>query len=544
LQDADSTRVVVVLRAPTAATISAQTAQVAQSQADVLNNIRESEFQLTYRYRTVPGLVGEVTAQGLARLNRNEAVIAVAPDMPVTAATADSAQVIHADRVWNELGITGAGVTVAVLDSGVDLAHPDLADHVLAQHCFTHAACAPNNKDEGDSAQDEHGHGTRVAGIISGKGTASPKGIAPDAGLVVVRVLDRNANGWTSDIVAGIEWVTAQQVSLDVKIINLSLGGGRYTGSCADTDANTMLFAAAIKAARAAGIVVFAAAGNQSYPEEMSAPACVPAAVTVGATYDAALGLRNWNVCAEATTAVDQVACFSNSSSMLDVLAPGAWIESATLGGGQRGDAGTSMATPHVAAVAALLLQVNRFLSPDTLEAQLITTGVPVRDARNGRVTPRVDAFAAVNPLMPKANINISGTVWLQGRATHAGSTVLLSSACGAAAVAATGDMPSAVPDDSGRFVFTLPADHTYRCLTATAPRYLRAQTALPQTSEIGITLSAGDLNGDNEINLLDLTRIAARYGTADTTVDLNGDGKINIQDLALVGGNYGKRGP
>jgi len=393
-----ATRVVVALRLPYASSaVGARKVQVAQAQSRVLQALAApDDFQVTRRYQTVPGLVGVVTPQGLESLRRNPDVQAVALDMPIQALDSESAALIRADRVWNDLGLTGAGVNVAVVDTGVDRAHPDLADHIVAQHCFSKASCPPSGADESEDAQDENGHGTHVAGIITSRGTASPRGVAPDAGLVAVRVMDKNASGWNSDVIAGIDWVVANQAQFNIKAINLSLGAGRYADVCDAQDANTMLQASALEAARQAGIVTFAASGNEGLTNGMVAPACISSVVSVGAVYDASLGAATWPPCSDANATADQVTCFSDSSSTLDLLAPGAVIVSTALGGGQVSKSGTSMASPHAAAVSALMLQAYPSLTPAEIEAALERTGVAITDRRTGHVTPRIDALAAV----------------------------------------------------------------------------------------------------------------------------------------------------
>ena len=351
-------RVIVALRLPYAsAAVSTRKLQVSQVQNRVIQALSATGFQLVHRYQTAPGLVAEVTSQGLDILRRHPDVWAVAPDMRLHVTLSESAALIRADRVWNELGLTGAGVNVAVLDSGVDLAHPDLADHIVAQHCFSKGDCPPGRTDEGESAQDEHGHGTHVAGIITSRGTVSPRGIAPDAGIVAVRIMDATGSGWNSDLVAGLDWIVANQARLNVKVVNLSLGAGRYSDGCDAQDANTILLGEAIGAVRRAGIVVVAASGNEGLTGAMTAPACISGVMSVGGVYDANLGPASWQSCNDATTTTDQVVCFSDSGSGLDLLAPGAVIVSTALGGGQVSKSGTSMAVPHVAATAALMLQ-------------------------------------------------------------------------------------------------------------------------------------------------------------------------------------------
>ncbi|MBK8027395.1 MAG: S8 family serine peptidase [Chloroflexi bacterium] len=109
----------------------------------------------------------------------------------------------------SQYGLTGAGVRVAVLDSGIDTDHPDLADDLIAQVCFTGGgtpalgSCPPADTNTGISAEDENGHGTNVAGIITSDGTVAPIGFAPDAQIVAVRVLDGFGSGWLSGLGGG-----------------------------------------------------------------------------------------------------------------------------------------------------------------------------------------------------------------------------------------------------------------------------------------------------------------------------------------------------
>ncbi|MFP4395449.1 MAG: S8 family serine peptidase [Anaerolineales bacterium] len=542
-----STRVIVLLTAPQAGgDIRAQSQSIAQSQQEVLSTVTDESFRVIHRYDRLPGLVGEVTREGLTALQKHPEVAAVALDMPLYAQMAESAAVIRADQVWHEWNLTGAGVNIAVLDSGIDLAHPDLANDVIAQHCFTNQACPPQNADEGESAQDAYGHGTRVAGIITSQGAASPRGIAPDAGIVAVRVMDQDGRGWASDVAAGIMWVVDHHLSLNVRAINISLGGGQYAGICDEADANTQLLASAIQAARQAGIAVFVAAGNQAHANEMMMPACISGATAIGSTYDADIGGYQWESCADAQTARDQIGCFSNSSPALDLLAPGAWIETTALGGGQVGDAGTSMSAPHVAAVAALMWQANPDLTAEEIARVLQETGAPLTDPRNGRTTPRIDAYAAVDAVRPAI---LTGTVKLQGRADFSGVEVALSettcaalTTTSASAVATSEGAMTQITDAQGRFTFTLPYDHPYRCLQVHHRGYLWGQRELSadqQATGGAITLLAGDLIADGQINIFDLTRVALWYGTDNQTTDLNQDGIVNLFDLMLVATNY-----
>lgn len=545
IEETGVAKVIVALRPSTAAnTLQAQVQQLGRTQMQVLSSLLDKDFQLLHRYWTIAGFSGVVTEEGLERLQNNPQVLAISLDMPVYPELAESTQVIRAAEARSTFGVNGAGVTIAVLDSGVDSSHPDLARRIIAQHCFTHSACAPNGTNEGESAQDVHGHGTRVTGILASQGSISPQGIAPGAAIVAVRVMDDLGQGWTSDVIAAIDWVIANQSKLGVKVMNLSLGGGRYTGICDDQDAITLVYAEAIQRARDAGITVFAAAGNQAETNALVVPACVSGAIAVGGTYDADIGTRNWGSCVDTKTAADKVACFSNSSEALDLLAPGADIRTTAIGGLVTNDAGTSMATPHAAAVAALMLHEDPGLTPDEIERILKETGVSVTDPRTARVTPRIDAYAALKAIAAPTQTTLSGAVYLQGRTNHSQTTLWLSeAACPSTAAPPTAAL-TVTTGSQGTFTFTLTPGSTYRCLYVQHPQYLPAQHALPASDLGAVTLPAGDVIADNVINIFDLTRVASRYNTSEAIADVNHDGTVNIFDLTLVAGNYGKRGP
>ncbi len=534
-------RVIVVLH-PVEAGV-AQADQIARSRESVVQAVSPNDFSVIQTYQTLPGLVGEVTPAGLEALRQQPDVAAIALDLPVEiAAVPPNASLIGADTVWRDFGLNGAGVRVAVLDTGVDTAHVDLATSVVSQHCFNrNGGCLPNSSTESDNAQDQNGHGAHVAGIIAGRGQTSPQGIAPAAEIVAVRVLGPNGSGFTSDVLAGLDWVVANQAQLNLKVINLSLGGGSYTGVCDGADANTTLYAAAVTAARQAGITVFAASGNSGQTDALMAPACVSGVMAVGNVYDSPLASLGWPSCSDQNIVADQVACSSNSSSELDLLAPGVLVRSVGLGGGEATKSGTSMSTPHAAAVAALLLQANPNLTVTELETILKETGRPITDSRTGRITPRLDALAAVTRVVVGQVTPLSGTVLLQGRTDHSGTGIYLSDTPCASSVSGE---PTAVTDAEGNFEITPSSEQTYLCLQAVQPAYLIGQKDAPQGNIGLITLPGGDVVQDTVINILDLAYMAVHYRNDDPTADVNADGIVDIFDLTIAASNYNLRGP
>ena len=166
---------------------------------------------ITRIFDLVPATAGTATAETIAALEKNPDVEMVWPDLPVHTWLDVSVPLIGAPQVW-AAGYTGKGVVVAVVDTGVDVNHPDLAGRVTLTKDFS-----------GEGFKDNHGHGTHVAGISAGNGTASGgkyKGVAPEATIYAAKVLKGDGSGLMSDVMAGVEWAVQQHA----QVINLSLG--------------------------------------------------------------------------------------------------------------------------------------------------------------------------------------------------------------------------------------------------------------------------------------------------------------------------------
>lgn len=302
-------------------------------------------------------------------------------------------------------GYDGSGVTVAVIDSGIDATHPDLAGKVIDEACFCNTgsgACCPGNTSSATgagSAADDNGHGTSIAGIIASQGTQSPRGGAPGAQIVAVKVLDSSLAFDVLDVVDALDWVATAHP--EVKVINLSLGTqGLYGGDCDAVYMSAVPLQPVLDDFRANGVLVVAASGNDRSSTMMAAPACIASVLSVGAVWDSDVGPQS-TYCTEVATAADQIGCYSDASPTLDVLAPGGPTESTWPGGGTQTHIGTSEAAPIVSACAAALLQADPTLSADSLEALLESTGVSVNDARNGAHYPRIDCAAALAVRVP-----------------------------------------------------------------------------------------------------------------------------------------------
>ena len=254
----------------------------------------------------------------------------------------------------------GAGVIVAVVDTGVNHLHADLSGQVYEGWTFLGGLSQIG-------APDGHGHGTHVSGTVAalaGNGVGVT-GAAPGAKILPVRVLDANGSGWYSDITQGITWAAQH----GARVINMSLGGPSPSSS----------LDAAISYARGCGVVVVAAAGNDGdcagTPNGASYPAASTGVIGVGAI-DSSLAR----------------ACFSDVGSYVDIAAPGAGIWSTTSDGGYASWSGTSMATPHAAAAAAIVIGSHPACTAAGADARILTgttaLGAPTTHVGSGLVNP------------------------------------------------------------------------------------------------------------------------------------------------------------
>jgi subtilisin family serine protease len=377
----------------------AMAAAVARAQDAVLAALPAGSFALRYRYGLIPALAGTINAAGLTGLQAQPQVVAVEANRTYEVALKEAVPVVKADRV-HAMGVTGKGVTVAVLDTGIDNSHPDFGGKIVDQHCFSGSrSCAPSNIAESTNAQDEAGHGTAVSGIILSRGTVSSVGVAPDASLVAVRVFRDQGGASYDDIVSGLDWVLRRQTALRVRVVNMSLGSyGSHGVNCDDQNPTTK---EAFQRLVARGVAIFVATGNNGFPSNVSAPACISNSIAVGATYDATF--ESVSICPRQQNVTPlTIACFTNRGRAMDLLAPGLWISAPMLGGGVTSPgAGTSYAAPMAAGVAALMLEANPDLRPSDIERVMQETGTSVNHPENDDVFPLVDALRAVQAVLP-----------------------------------------------------------------------------------------------------------------------------------------------
>jgi serine protease AprX len=316
----------------------------------------------------------EVNAKSLEKLVKDAKVKRVWYDGEVRAVLDTAASTTHCADLWNE-EITGKGVAVAVLDTGI-YDHPDLEGRIVAFKDLVK---------QKDKPYDDNGHGTHVAGDIGSNGSQSEyryKGPAPDAALVGVKVLNSLGSGSLSTVIEGIQWCIDNKDAYGIKVINLSLGSNATQSYKNDPVCQ------AVEKAWNAGITVCAAAGN-SGPESrtINSPGIDPVIITVGALDDT--GTEN--------PGDDKVADFSSRGPTNDdlvkpdIVAPGVNIVSlrspgstldkqkkkARVGKWYCSLSGTSMATPICAGIVAQMLQANPDLTPEQVKKKLMQTAKP-----------------------------------------------------------------------------------------------------------------------------------------------------------------------
>jgi subtilisin family serine protease len=351
--------------------------------------------------------IAAVTRDELVALAADRSVLRIEPDDGGSGHMGESVPLIGGNTVQLR-GYDGSGITVAIIDTGVDATHPDLIGNVVDEQCFcatdNGGGCCPNGTVQQSgpgAAADDHGHGSHVAGIIASRGIIAPRGMAPGVRIIAVKAMDRdNRFASFADVYKALDWVSTTHP--EARVVNMSLGTfNLYDGYCDQSPVATAT-RQLVAAMRRRGVLVVASSGNDGEIERTPLPACVTDVVAVGSVFDSPLAFYNSDLCTVTDIATDDVSCFSNGGPTVDLLAPGAVIDSVAPLRRIQARVGTSMSAPHVAGSAALLMQAFPAGSADTVEQILKRTGRPVFDRRTGLLVPRVDVSAAVSSVVDR----------------------------------------------------------------------------------------------------------------------------------------------
>ncbi|HOW37153.1 MAG TPA: S8 family serine peptidase, partial [Candidatus Pacearchaeota archaeon] len=346
--------------------------------------------------------VVRVTEQEIEEIKRDKSVKIREP-FKVKVFLDDAVSIQNVTNSWkltaNQMNLTGQSQSVCVLDTGADPQHPDLQEKIVAQHCFCELSdCCPNGLNEDTNATDDNGHGTHVAGIIAAQGNLL--GIARQANLVVMKVMDFEGSGNEVDLISAINWCTENSEEYNISVISMSLG--------ADCDLNPDLCSQStceglspvlqeeIDSAIAKNISVVIATGNEYNYTHIAWPSCHSGVTRVGSSDKTDLNISN----------------FTNRNSLLNLLAVGDSINSTM----PRYDvylnteysypqnysemSGTSMATPMVSGAIAILKQYlnlsGQSKTPSQIETVLNNTGKRIYDSQSGLNYSRIDVYSAL----------------------------------------------------------------------------------------------------------------------------------------------------
>lgn len=383
------------------------------------------DANIIYSYKIINATAMSIPIKNLNALSKVKGVEMIHADHRVHALLDSSVPVIKADEAYT-YGVDGSGVTIAVIDTGIDNTHESLDD--LDDDLSTNDPKVIGFKDfvnNQDNPYDDNGHGTHCASIAAGTGGDSRYiGVAPNAKLVGVKVLDAYGYGYSSDVIAGIEWVVEHKDEYDIKVISMSLGSDQSSDG---TDPVEVACDNAVEA----DISFAVAAGNSGpYNGTVGIPASAFNVITVGAIDDDM-----------------EIAYFSSKGPTLDgrikpeVCAVGVDVTAADANSGNQYISydGTSMATPHVAGVVALLLEYDPLLTPSEVKQIFLDSSIDMGDVGPDNtygwgVVDTVKAldlaiplehellvykFKAPTILEPGTTASFNATIWNKGKSVE-----------------------------------------------------------------------------------------------------------------------------
>lgn len=401
-------------RLASTAAVDAQRSNVAREVDDVRARAAVLGVVVGARFDVIPFFRARVDARTLPALAAMRGVVSIQENRPHYLAATATAPFVNAPPAW-AAGSTGAGWKVAVLDTGVDNTHPYLQAKVVSEACYSGTGLDSTSVCPGGAVSSTatgsampcalgtacH-HGTTVAGVAAGiNGPNGLSGVAPGAGIVAIQVASSGNSStvcgsrpvpclipWDADVISGLARVATLAGAGNagqIAAVNLSFASGLRYSSPAACDAAGPAMKAAIDNLRSLGVAVVAGSGNDGIVGELPSPACLSGVVSVGAS---------------TTTVPLQVPDFSNDAPFLSLLAPGAYVRSATPGGTYDVNSGTSLATPHVVGAWAVLKQAAPTATSAQVLAALSSTGTPLTHWLSGLSHPIINVDAARRALL------------------------------------------------------------------------------------------------------------------------------------------------
>jgi hypothetical protein len=407
VEDEGTARVIVFLEQP----YRGQPYAEAAAEVGAAVSAASEPLTIVRTFQSFPGFSATVTEAQLAALRADPRVEKVIPDRIATIQLTTSRKVINADDANNitlsGTPLNGSGLAVCVLDTGIDQDHGAFAGRIINQSCFCsipqdggEGCCPPGNLNSSGNASDDHGHGSHVSGIAAGSGNVP--GIANQAWIVAVKVLNRTGAGSFSDIASGIEYCRNVSSIYNITVISASLGTcAVYNRTTCITDVDS-----ALNLSNQTGIVNVFASGNGGSDTGVAYPACSPYALSVGRTSNDD-SIPSGGSCPSGTGNL--------APDILSLMAPGTSIVSAdNTGGNSSTRTGTSMSTPHVAGAILLLRQAGRLFANENISNSRVidllnTTGSNV--TRTVYNLSRVDTAAALMRYLFNYTLNRTGNI-------------------------------------------------------------------------------------------------------------------------------------
>lgn len=323
---------------------------------------REVDFRTQFRYHLIDSIAGRVAVEDIVELSELPGVVLIELDGILTIQMNDVNDVHGIPMIWEDTGYTGKGSVVSIIDTGIDSEHvglDDLDDDNSTNDSKVIAFYdAVNNPDKTNGtevkAYDDQGHGSHCAGITAGTGAPTHEyvGVAPQAQLVGVKVLDEGGSGSFATVMAGMQWTVDKRHDFNIRAASMSLGGfGLIEWTSSEEESVNRMANEMVRS----GVALFIAAGNAAVSAQIGTPGSAEDVITVGALdKDTSIAVYSSQGPTEEGRVKPNIAFVGSS-----VMAP-----EANSGDGYVGYSGTSMATPGAAGLAALMYQANPDLSP------------------------------------------------------------------------------------------------------------------------------------------------------------------------------------